>query len=353
MENTIILFLLGLIVVIILLQGLKKIKASPPYKGQRTFLGKKVPDKVYNEGWVFCLFYPILFGFIPIKMKKIPFSIISKKVKTPDLADSRVPVEITITPDPNHLIEYINNGEEEGVKTQLTGIILEKIREWCMGQEEGPATWKELNMSTLEGASVLIRKITGKDSLSRILDEAQSIPTWILLRYFSEPRPTKWLKNEKPWTKKKWEKVNRILDKLDENKIKKLKTSVLKRRSEIEGIRKGSGKIALNNFGVILNLLNIGEVELLGEAGKKAELEVKEELERQGETLELEHVANRIKALMKKRPEGPGLTLEQAIEQVQLTLKQASKIVDAKTITFDATTATMIAKILGGINGKN
>ena len=122
-------FLLGAFV----LQGLKKIPASPPHKGQATFLGKRVPGKFYDEGWGFFPFFPFLFGFILVKVERITFEIISEKVRTPDRAESRIPVVLTIRPLPRLLTEYIDSKQEDGVKHQLTGKIQERIREWPMG----------------------------------------------------------------------------------------------------------------------------------------------------------------------------------------------------------------------------
>ena len=74
----------------------------------------------------------------------------------------------------------------------------------------------------------------------------------------------------------------------------------------------------------------------------------REELQRQGQALELKHFAEQVTALMKEAPDGPGLTREQAIEQVQLALGQLKKETRAQAFSFDPATAAMVAAILGG-----
>ena len=268
-----------------ILQGLKKIKASPPHKGQATWLGKKVPGKSYNEGWGFYPLYPLLIGFIPVKVERITIDIVSEKTRTPDRAESKIPVFLTVRPIPEFLIEYIDSGQESGVTHQLTGKILERIREWAMGPEEGPANWIELNQSHLEAVSVLVKQIAG-NSLTPIPENAQPVPTWIWLRYFSQPQPTKFFKNEESWADNNWEKVRKVLEKIKEESgeeaVQTLKIAVGKRRKEIEALRTGSGKIVLHDLGVWLERLNLGDIDVLGEVGKQAENEAKEEQDRLG-----------------------------------------------------------------------
>lgn len=332
------------------LQGLRKIPASPPYKGQATWLGKRVPGKFYNEGWGFFPLYPYLVGFILVKVERITFEIVSEKTRTLDRAESRIPVFLTIRPIPELLTNYIDSGQEEGVKLQITGKVLERIREWAMGPEEGPSDWIELNQSHMEATSVLVKKIAS-NSLTPIPEYAQPVPTWIWLRYSAQPQPTVFLKNELPWAENNWQRVRDVLTEIEHvygpAGIHELEIAVGKRRQEIEALRTGTGKIVLDDLGVMLERLNLGDIDVLGEVGKKAEQTAKEVQERQAEVLELEHFIERIKALMVLPPEGPGLTREQALEQVQLSLGKTTKVIDAKTISFDQPTAEVIGAILG------
>ncbi|MES3032103.1 MAG: SPFH domain-containing protein [Patescibacteria group bacterium] len=326
------------------LQGLRQIQASPPHKGQATWLGERVPGKVYNEGWGWYPIFPYLSGFILVKVERVTFEVVSEKTRTPDRAESRVPVTITFRP--TLLSNYIDSGQENGVKHQLAGKIQERIREWAAGPEEGPANWEELNQAHLEAVSVLVKKLA-RNSLTEIPDYAQQVPTWIWLRYFAQPQPRQFTIIEKWWTDNNWQRVREELDKIGPEKTESLKTAVKKRREEIEALRTGTGKIALDDLGVMLERLNLGDIDVLGEVGKKAEEEAKEVQERKAEIVELEHFIERVKALMAPLPTGAGLTREQALEQVQLSIGKTTKTINANTIAFDQPTAQIIAAIFG------
>lgn len=81
---------------------------------------------------------------------------------------------------------------------------------------------------------------------------------------------------------------------------------------------------------------------------KDLELKAREELQRRGQEVELQHFISRVNALMAIPPAGPGLSREQAIEQVQLSLGKATKTIDAKTIALDPVTAGLVGAILAG-----
>jgi hypothetical protein len=70
-----------------------------------------------------------------------------------------------------------------------------------------------------------------------------------------------------------------------------------------------------------------------------------ENLQREGEKVELTHFADRVMELMAAPPAGPGLSREQAIEQTQITMgKLTAKTVDTKNFGLDpATTSAIIA----------
>ncbi|OGI73694.1 hypothetical protein A3D42_00545 [Candidatus Nomurabacteria bacterium RIFCSPHIGHO2_02_FULL_41_18] len=335
----------------VLLQGLRRIPASPPHKGQVTFLGKRVPGKFYDEGWGFFLFYPYLFGFVLVRVERITFQLVSEKTRTPDRAESRVPVFVTVRPESTLLTEYVDSGQEAGVRGQLEGKIFERIREWAMGPEEGPANWVELNQAHLEAVSVLVKKIAG-NSLTAIPPYAQPVPTWIWLRYFALPRPTVFLKNEKPWAANGWRRVRDVLAEIERvhglGAVRTLEIAVEARRAEIDALRTGAGKVILRDLGVRLERLNIGDIDALGEVGRQAEQEAKEVQERQAEILELQHFSERVQALMAAPPAGPGLTREQAIEQVQLALGQLKKEARTQGFALDPATAELVARILAG-----
>jgi hypothetical protein len=352
--------ILGLIVFLVgafFLQGLRKIPAIPPHKGLPTRWGKKVEKEPYKEGWGFYPGFPQFIGFIPINVETVATTVPCEKVRTPDLAESKVPVELALRPDPDNLIKYIDNSQMKGVLKQLGGEIQERVREWAMGKEEGPANWVELNASHLEATAILLRKIVGMgEEIKNLPDSAQCVPTWIWLRYFTEPRPTKFFKNEEPWSGKEedggdWERVTKILRQIEadhgELEVTRLREAVEARKIIIRKLRNGEGLVKLRGLGVILTRLNIGDINALGKVGELAESQAKEEQERRAEETETTNLMARMKQLMTEPGSGgPGLTREQALEQIQLVQGKASKTIDAKTITLDPVTATLVAKIL-------
>ena len=354
-----------LIVGAILLQGLRRIPANPPHKGQKTWKGKrverekveknwrgKVKNNWYDEGWGFYPFFPYFSGFILVKVERVTQEVTLENTRTPDRAVSRVPISLTWRPVEELLINFIDSGQEKGVREQLNGMVQEKIREWAMSDEYGPATWVELNKSQLEAVSVLISAIAGKTpaDIAPIPLKAQLVPTWIWLRYFSQPRPTILLQNEKPWAEPvdesgEWKKIRKVLDTLNEDEQKELEKSVDNRRDKIKNLRRGNGQIIINDLGIRLERLNIGDIEVLGKVAENADQEAKEEQQRKAEGLELQFVRERITELM-----APpfNYTRAEARDIVQTERGKVVKAIDDKHITLDATTAEIVARVLGG-----
>jgi hypothetical protein len=342
-----VIFVLGAFV----LQGIRKIPANPPHKGQATWLGKRIPGKWYDEGWGWFPLFPYLYGFELVNVQRVPFEVVSANTRTPDRAESKIPVALTFRPDKHRLIQYMDSGRESGVKTQLEGRVRERIREWAAGSEEGPMTWVELNGLQQEAISVLIREIAG-ELLTPIPEYAQEVPTWIWLRYFNRPRPTKAWENEAPWAADNWKRVTDVLADIEANHggttaIENLKTAVESRRKDVERLSAGAGNIELADLGIILERLNVGDIDVQGEVAKEAEGQASEDQQRRKEETELLHINNRIQALMKRDPDGPGLTREQALEMVQLTTGKASKTIDAKNIDISPDALALAMKLLG------
>ncbi|MEK7500459.1 MAG: SPFH domain-containing protein, partial [Patescibacteria group bacterium] len=205
------------IIGVILLLGWRKIPADPPHKGARTLFGKRT-GKFVDEGWRYFWLYPIVQGYIPVNVERGSFTVISENTLTPDNAQSKVPVEIVYRPHPKHYIEYLNSGGAEAVEEQLTGQIQQKIREWAVGDERGPATWKELAKAQEEASSVLIRNIVGvkrnendESGLTPMPPYAHLVPTWIWLRFYLSPKPKVLLTNENRWGNNNWEMVRAAL----------------------------------------------------------------------------------------------------------------------------------------------
>ncbi len=329
------------------LNALRKLKANPPEKGQVTRFEKRITGVFIEEGWNFIPFFPFYFGYIPIKVEQVPFEIMVTLLRTPDRAVSEVPILITFEPDENNLEQYINAGKEDGAKKQLEGKIQERIREWGMGDEEGPHDWVELNKSQLEATSILVKKIAG-DSLEKIEPiEGQEVPTWIWLRYFTKPRPTKFLTNEYRWTKNDWEEVQTVLDKIKlahgDKGLRQLERSVEQRKKQIVELRMGTGNIVLKDLGIILKRLNLGNIKVLGKVGEQAENEATEKQEREAEKLELDHVLDRISKFMEKPYE---FTKEQALEIIQTERNKVVKTITEKKLSVGPETREMLEKII-------
>lgn len=331
--------------------GWQKIPADPPHLGVVTKMGERT-NKVLKEGWRFIWWYPF-YNFILVKVEKIAKEFVSPKTRTPDRAESRVPIFTTISPDPENLIEYLDNGGEEGVLKQLEGILLERIREWAMGPEEGPRTWVELNQSRLEAVSILLKKIAG-DNLAKIPDEAQAVPTWIWLRYTQQPRPTVFFKNEEKWKRNKWKMVEDTVTKLKlAGKYDELMQAVEARRGQVMNLSQGTGEIKLCGLGCIMERLNLGDIEVLGEVAKKAEGEAKEEQERILEEKEMAHTRKEIS----KNILDLGLEKMQAVDLFQSERGKITRVVDDKRISLDSVSAgifgTALAAAIKGVGNSD
>jgi len=353
-----------------ILEGLRKITAAPPHKAQLMIFGRrqwkevevsverdekieKVREAVFrNEGWQFFPLNPYWYGYKPIKVERISFTIVAEKVRTPDRANSKVPVFLTIRPLPEKFIEYIDSGEEEGAKEQLTGKVQERVREWAMADEEGPADWRELNKSQLEAVSVLVTRIA-RNSISQIPDYAQEVPTFIWLRYFLSPRPKKFFVNEAEWMENDWAKVKEVLKRIVQEHGPKaeavLKEAVEKRREQIESLRTGAGSIVVEDLGVTIERLNIGDINVLGGVGEQAEKQARELEEREGEVLELKHVQSRVEELMKLPFK---YSPEQALEIVQTERGKVVKTIDEKKISIAPETRGLVKEVAVTLGGQ-
>jgi len=313
--------------------------------GQIKIFGNRKEGAFKKEGWRFLPLRPLWYDVDLIDIGKVPFEVIVEKALTPDGANSRVPIDIVFDPLPEKLIEYINAGGKEGAKEQFRGKIMERVREWCYDEEEGPSDWKELNKSHLEGTSILIKKIA-RNSITEIPDYAQEVPTWIWLRYFSLPQPKKFLKNEEIWAKNDWDAVKKVLRKIEdengEDKITVLKEAIKKRREEVSSIRTGSGKIVVEDLGIILKRINIGDIDVLGEVAKNTDKTAKEKLEREAEDLELNHVLTQVQKFIDL-----GYSRSEAMEVVQTEREKVGKNINEHKINISQATTESLEKIFG------
>lgn len=279
-----------------ILQGARKIPAQPPNKGILTFLGKR-KEVVIDEGWHFFPFFPWLYGVILIDVSKKERDIPAESVRTPDLAELKIPISITWTPSYKNtndgagnivftggddLIEYLNSGGENGVNAILEDIIRERLREWAMSLDEGPQNWKEAIGAKEEAAAILLKAILG-EALAPI---PSAIPTPVLLKCLNQP-PRKPTDKECELWGKNWETAMKEIEKLQDGERDNLVKAIRDRKTEIAKVRQGNGHFKIHQLGIELNRLNIGEAKPLGKLAEAAEAMVKEEQERNGEVYEI------------------------------------------------------------------
>lgn len=279
-----------------IIQGTRRIPNNPPNKGLLTVLGKRT-KMVVDEGWHFFPLFPWLFGVVLVDVKKKERDIPAESVRTPDLAEIKIPIALTWTPsysdtlDENDnviftggqdLIEYLNSGGEEGVNAQLEDIVHERLREWAMSADEGPQTWQEAIGAKEEAVAILLKAILGE-----ILEPIPStIPTPVLLKCLNSP-PRKPTEKECALWGQNWETAMGTIRALPAEDQDKLNRAVQRRREELARARQGNGHFNIHQLGVTLNRLNIGETKPLGDLAKAAEAEVKEAQERRGEMYEI------------------------------------------------------------------
>ncbi len=326
--------------------GWRKVPEDPPHKGQRTWLGERVDGEYVDEGWHWFFLYPWVQGFIPVAMKTIPLDVVSEKTRTPDGAESKVPVSMAFTPDPRNLKNYLNNGGEDGVKTLIRNLTIERIREWASDEEEGPGDWKELNRSQSEAVSILAKRILG-DLFEEIPAYAQEVPTWIWMRFYTRPQPQKLLNHEADWAKDNWKRVRDVLAKIEadhgEAGVKALEKAIDERKKKIDDLQTGVAKIRLPHLGIILHRLNLGDIDVLGELAKKAEKKAEEEETQLAEALKLKFTTELMQSLMK---EPFNFTAQEARDMVQTERGIISRAIDDKRISIDTPTVTLVAKVL-------
>jgi regulator of protease activity HflC (stomatin/prohibitin superfamily) len=291
-----------------ILQGLKKVPSDPPTIAVITIFGKRI-NLIKEEGWRFFPLYPFYYGAILVNMTRKNIEINIKSVQTPDGVNSHIQILLTYRPDKEKIINFLNNGGEKGIETQIREKINERVREWALAEEFGPANWQELMAARNECVFLLIKYIAG-NSITEIPEYAQEIPTYIWLRYFEKPRPQKTTKNEEPWANNNWEKVNIKFNQLSKDEQKNLKEAITKRKKELINLKTGIGQIKLEDLGIILERLNIGDINVDTEIEKRARLRVQEELEREAEKIEISHVKNRMQELISEFKITPAEALE-------------------------------------------
>jgi NACalpha-BTF3-like transcription factor len=326
------------VIVIFVLEGLRKISANPPCKAVVTRFGKRT-DKIKDEGWRFFPFYPFWYGYILVDMTKKNKDFETEEVRTPDLAQLAIPISITFTPDKNRLVEYLNCGGEAGVWKILEDVINEKVRVWAMAVDEGPATAEEALAAAEDAVAILIKAVAGED-LPVI---PSPFPTTSLLKALNQP-PKSPGENEKKFGEN-WGKIKEWHDKLSDGERATFDKALKDRREIIAKIRQSNGMIEAPSLAIILNRLNVGKIRALGKYAEAADLEAKERKERSAEVLEIQHVADTIQKLMKQL----GITTEQAIEILQTERGKVAKNISESKWNIAPETREMIEKITSDV----
>ncbi|ETB63830.1 TPA: hypothetical protein DIC38_02170 [Candidatus Nomurabacteria bacterium] len=336
----IVLFLITIVAITI---SIKKVPEK--YWLQLSKLGKRLEGEYKDEGWRILLFYPFYMSGTLLSKERKNLEIACEKEMTPDKVDSDISVHITYVINPEYGVNFLNSGGFEGVEKQLTGKVKERIREWCMSEEEGPANWRELQKSKLEAVHVIIKKLLG-DSTDPIPEYAQDVPTTIWMRYFQRPRPTKPLEYEEKWFENDWEMVTNVLSGLSDDQINELKEKVETRRKEITDLSTGSGKKFSEDLGVIIQRINIGSINVDPKVAEQATKEEREKLEKAGEVIEIRHIIEMAKEIAEKT----GVSPEQAFEILQTERNKVVKKIDEKKISISNDTKSALEQVSENIS---
>lgn len=278
-------------------QGITKIPADPPHVGVLTIWGEKQPGKenVFEEGFNFLPLRGLWYGAIPIKVAKVDIDLKPLKIRTPDMAESEVRLDYTFTPDPDHLVEYIESGKEQGVEKIIDGPLAERLRQWASSPTEGPHDWKALISAHDQATLILLREIGGLNPLPADATEEQR----------------------------------------------------RERDAMLERVRKGNGALPLPTLGIVLNRLNMAEIHPLGKLAEAAELAAKERSEQEGEIVELDHIRARLQELIQM-----GYSKEAALEIVQTERGKVAKTIREEKLNISPETRAMVEKLMEAFFGR-
>ncbi|MBI2592844.1 MAG: hypothetical protein HYW37_01615 [Candidatus Colwellbacteria bacterium] len=261
----------------------RQIPAQPPTRGVLTFIGRRV-EPTLNEGFIFLPFYPWLFGFVPVPITKINLDLKDQKVRTPDMAELLASVSITYTPDEAHLIEFLNSGGKDGVDNILEDVVRERLRLWMIAPHEGPVDWESAVKTPDQATAIIVQHVTG----------------------IAQPDP---------------DLVGRL--------------------------RRGNAVQAIPQLGIMLNRLNVTDIVPTGTLATAAELMAKERRDQVGETVELQHISQRVAALRTEL----GITTQEAINLVQTERDKVVRTIDEKRVSLSPETAQVLPEALARIFG--
>jgi regulator of protease activity HflC (stomatin/prohibitin superfamily) len=273
-----------------LLQGLRKVPASPPHVAAVTRFGERTGE-IKGEGWRFFPLYPWWKGAILVNIEKKNQDLVPHEIRTSeDMAEIEVAISLTWQPDtsskPNgqsYLINYLNSGGETGVKNILADVVEEAVRELAANPNKKPFTWEDAVKMKREFLAEIVAAVIGKDPAQISPEELEKI---------------------------------------------------------VRELRQGNGKIKIETLGIVLSRVNVTSIKPKGKLAEAAELEAKEKRERKAEIIELQHVAERIADLKKL-----GFSNEQALEIIQTERGKVRKEIKESKWNVSQETRQMIEKI--------
>jgi regulator of protease activity HflC (stomatin/prohibitin superfamily) len=318
--------------------GLVSIPSNPPHCGVVTFFGKRT-DEVLDEGIRFLPLNKIIFDVIPINVTRINFDVPKDTFITLDNASIQVDMSIIFSPDTKNLKSFLNSGGEKGVKSILKDIASERIRTWIRSNNEGPQDWEEAVSANGEAKAILAKTLLGEN-----ISEINSlIPTATLIKYFSNPKIEPNKIEEAKWGKS-WEKLEKkFREELNPEEVLALSESVKELREVVEELSQGKGNHSISSLGIIIHRLNLSEISPAGNTKEAADEQAKEELQKRGEQLELNHIKDMVDMLTKNIE---GLTSEQALELIQTERGKISKNIDEKKINLSSETVNSVKMLL-------
>ena len=321
-----------LLLALFLYQGMREIPASPPHVALYTLFGRRIAW-VAEEGWGFFPLQPFLVGFIPIRGERMNQDLGPEIFKTPDLADLKIRVALTWTPDwksPKNLIAFVTNGGEEGVRRILDDVVPERIREWITSKFEGPLAFRDAMTAQEEAVWVLLKAIVG-ETLHPEIPPAIPSPVLLKLLFWGENR----LSSEE---KEKWLPV---WQGLSEKEKAEIRHAMEERRKVVSDVREGNGGVVVPHLGIRLNRLNLSEIVPQGPIVVAAEKIATEQEEAKAETVEAEFLAKRANILSKDT----GIPMNDAIAALQVERGKATKEIREHRLDLSPSAADALEKI--------
>ncbi len=145
----------------IAIQGYIVIPNTPPHIGVITRFGTRT-NEYLGEGMGFLFLQGIVNDLILINMIKKNIDFDEQVLTTPDNVTTEVKTSLSYIPDQNNIINYLNNGKEDGIKRFVTDIEEEKLRIWSRSDDE-PKTWRGLNSAGEEAVKLVLSAMCGEE----------------------------------------------------------------------------------------------------------------------------------------------------------------------------------------------